>query len=207
MSAATLVLIATLVLSLVLVFLYVTFREVKASPPGVTVVHGLLPVEAPSGPRLDMPPARALKVVVAVDGSPCSDRAVQSVAMRPWPAGTEVEVVSVVHTRWPDYPDFILQGAAVHLDALEADRVRAPRRVHRAEQCLAGNPGLAVTGALLEGNPAEAILGEVERWGADLVVLGAHGYGPVTRRILGSVSHAVALHAACSVEIVRCPAH
>jgi hypothetical protein len=39
---------------------------------------------------------------------------------------------------------------------------------------------------------------------ADLIVLGSHGLGPVNRRLLGSVSPAVALHALCSVEIVRC---
>ena len=33
----------------------------------------------------------------------------------------------------------------------------------------------------------------------------AAGNGPVKRRLLGSVSQAVALHAGCSVEIVRCP--
>jgi nucleotide-binding universal stress UspA family protein len=94
---------------------------------------------------------------------------------------------------------------AAHVDALEAEGLRAPQRAARAERCLAGKPGLTVTSAVLEGNPPEAILDEAERWGADLVVVGSHGYGPVKRRLLGSVSQAVALHAACSVEIVRCP--
>lgn len=53
-----------------------------------------------------------------------------------------------------------------------------------------GKPGLTVTSTMLEGNPAEVILEEADRWGADLVVVGSHGHGPVKRRVLGSVSQA-----------------
>ena len=94
---------------------------------------------------------------------------------------------------------------AAHGDALEADRLRAPLRVQRAERCLTGTPGVAVTSRVLEGAPEDAILDEADRWQADVIVLGSHGYGPMKRRLLGSVSQAVALHAPCSVEIVRCP--
>jgi nucleotide-binding universal stress UspA family protein len=36
-----------------------------------------------------------------------------------------------------------------------------------------------------------------------LIVLGSHGYRGWQRFLLGSVSHAVATHAHCSVEIAR----
>jgi nucleotide-binding universal stress UspA family protein len=142
---------------------------------------------------------------VATDGSPCSDRAVQSIAIRPWPPDSQIEVVSVISTRVPALPDPQLMIEAAHVDALDADRQRAPARVQRAERCLAGTPGVAVTSKVLEGSPEDVILEEAERWHADLVVVGSHGYGPVERRLLGSVSQAVVLHARCSVEIVRCP--
>jgi nucleotide-binding universal stress UspA family protein len=57
------------------------------------------------------------------------------------------------------------------------------------------------------GSPKEAILDEAERWGADLIVVGSHGYGAIQRLFLGSVSLAVATNALCSVEIVRMPPH
>jgi nucleotide-binding universal stress UspA family protein len=44
---------------------------------------------------------------------------------------------------------------------------------------------------------------EAEKWGPDLIVLGSHGYSGWRRFLLGSVSHAVATHEHCSVEIVR----
>jgi nucleotide-binding universal stress UspA family protein len=125
--------------------------------------------------------------------------------MRPWPADSHIEVISVVYTRIPSFPDPQLMIEAAHVQALAEDRQRAPGRVQRAERCLAGNPGVSVTSKVLEGDPAEAILDEAERWDADLVVVGSHGYGRLKRRLLGSVSQALALHARCSVEIVRCP--
>jgi nucleotide-binding universal stress UspA family protein len=51
--------------------------------------------------------------------------------------------------------------------------------------------------------PKRAIIAEAERLGADLILVGSHGYGPKQRFLLGSVSHAMALYAPCSVEIVR----
>jgi len=47
------------------------------------------------------------------------------------------------------------------------------------------------------------ILGMADSWGANLIVLGSHGRRGFDRYVMGSVSEAVALHAHCSVEVVR----
>ena len=62
---------------------------------------------------------------------------------------------------------------------------------------------LKITTEVANGSAKDVILDEAERWGADLIVLGSHGYSGWRRFLLGSVSHAVATHARCSVEIVR----
>ncbi len=190
--------------ALLALFVYVSIHEIRVSPQGVTPFRGLLPISEGAA-DLDRPPARPLRILVATDGSPCSDRAVQSVAVRPWPPGSQIEVVSVIYTRMPNLADPQLMIEAAHVDMLDADRERAPARVQWAERCLAGTSGVGVTSKVLEGNPEEVILEEAERWNADLLIVGSHGYGPVKRRLLGSVSQAVVLHAHCSVEIVRCP--
>jgi nucleotide-binding universal stress UspA family protein len=46
-------------------------------------------------------------------------------------------------------------------------------------------------------------LDEAEKWEADLIVVGSHGYQGFKRFLLGSVAQAIASHAHCSVEIAR----
>jgi nucleotide-binding universal stress UspA family protein len=104
----------------------------------------------------------------------------------------------------PFVPDPTLVGAAAYATALGKDRREAPERIRAAERSLAGRPGLAIRSTVLEGDPETVIIEEADRWKADLVVVGSHGYGPVRCLVLGSVSQGVASHAPCSVEIVRC---
>jgi len=143
-----------------------------------------------------------MKILVATDGSPSSAAAGAAVAARPWPKGTEVEVLTVIHTAVPFILDPAYVIAFIHIDHLEKARTRAPEIAESAASQLR-LAGLKVTTQVLEGPPKRLIVEEAERYGADLVVLGTHGYGPTGRFLLGSVAHAVVLHAPCSVEVVR----
>jgi hypothetical protein len=58
---------------------------------------------------------------------------------------------------------------------------------------------------LLE-EPESLIVAEAGQWDADLIVLGSHGRKGFNRLLLGSVSEGVALHAGCSVDVVRATA-
>ncbi len=42
-----------------------------------------------------------MKILLAVDGSACSDAAVSEVARRPWPADTQVRIISMVEPATP----------------------------------------------------------------------------------------------------------
>lgn len=66
---------------------------------------------------------------------------------------------------------------------------------------------LAATGRALEGAPGAgpAIVEACEEIGADLLVAGSRGYGPVRRVLLGSVSTHLAHHAPCPVLVVPRP--
>ena len=53
------------------------------------------------------------------------------------------------------------------------------------------------------GSQRQVILDVAEECGADLIVVGSHGYGFWSRALIGWVSLAIAAHAKCSVMIVR----
>jgi nucleotide-binding universal stress UspA family protein len=144
-----------------------------------------------------------MKILLAIDGSQHSETAVKELIRRQWPTGTEVRILSVAHPV-PLVADPVLVLAASHVESLKEERARASRDVAKAADEVAKNsPSLQVSTQVLEGSPKKGIVEEAERWGADLIFLGSHGYGPLERFLLGSVAQAVAVHAPCSVEIVR----
>ena len=147
-----------------------------------------------------------MKILLAVDGSPHSEAAVDEVARLPWPEGSEVRVISVAEM--PLVPHADCSGATT----LYSELLKAARRcaLSSAEGAAAklrdGHAGgLKVDTVTPTGFASELILAEAERWRADLIVLGSHGRGFWGRLLLGSVASAVASHAGCSVEIVRGP--
>ena len=145
-----------------------------------------------------------MKILLAVDGSACSDRAVREVARRPWPADTQVRLVSVVEPAGPLVAEPYLDVAGYFEEVERIKQKQAHDAVTQAAEKLRAVGKLQVSTEVLRGSAKGMIVEEAEAWGADLIVLGSHGYRTWERMLLGSVSQAVAAHAACSVEIVRC---
>jgi nucleotide-binding universal stress UspA family protein len=150
---------------------------------------------------------RAMRILLATDGSDSSDRAARSIAERPWPAGTEVRVLNVVELTLPT-TRALLEPPFVDAALMETLRGEAMKKsqaaVDSARQTLSA-AGLEVSDSIsvLLTGPKTLILEEAQAWAADLIVLGSHGRRGVDRFLLGSVSEGVALHASCSVEVIR----
>ena len=143
-----------------------------------------------------------MRILLAVDGSEYSAAAAEAVAGRPYPPGTTVRVLSAVERVTPP-------AAEVWYDAggsLERTREELTRQ---AEQLAAGvaetmrASGLTAETAVRDGDPRSVIVDEADEWGADLIVVGSHGYTGLKRWLLGSVAQSVVSHAPCSVEVVR----
>lgn len=146
---------------------------------------------------------RAMRVVVAIDGSGPAGLAVDLVADIAWPAGTEILVAEAVESGaglfggpWPAL-------ALVQADRIEAEiRAEADRTVHEARGRLA-RPGLKVQAVVLRGRAATAIVDRARRMRADLIVLGSRGHGAIESMLLGSVSAEVVDHAPAPVLVAR----
>jgi nucleotide-binding universal stress UspA family protein len=146
-----------------------------------------------------------LKILLAIDGSSCSDAAVEEVAARWWPPGSQARIISVV-----EHHGSLTSSVLPHQHEFEKEERRRAtdvlaRAAERVQASAASNGNLKVTTDVLQGTAKRVIVEEADSWGADLIVVGSHGYRSWERMLLGSVSQAVAMHAECSVEIVRRP--
>ena len=151
---------------------------------------------------------KAMKILLAVDGSECGDRAVEEIAKRAWPAGSEVCVLSAIHLPMTPTPETWALPDSYYAHAEKVGREHAEEVIGEAivslkESNASREVPLTITSKAIVGHAEETIIGTAKEWGADLIVLGSHGYSGFRKFLLGSVSQAVASHAPCSVEIVR----
>ena len=146
-----------------------------------------------------------MKILLAVDGSDCSEAATKEIANRPWPEGSEIRVLSVIEPSATPMAEAWALPDNYWEEAERAAKEHARAVIDKSLSALSMKrpAGLTVTSEIVRGNSRDAILSEAERWGADLIVVGSHGYSGMKKLWLGSVSQAVAAHARCSVEIVR----
>jgi len=158
-----------------------------------------------------IPPSalNVMKILLATDGSECSAKAVDSVANRPWPAKSQIRIVSVVEPPivetpatpsplFSEYPDTLFESV------WKEARTRAGGAVADARKTLSAvGLNMCEGEATPEGEPRSVILDEAKEWGADLIVLGSHGRHGWDRLLMGSVAESVALHAHCSVDVIR----
>ena len=142
-----------------------------------------------------------MKVLLPVDGSPYSEEAVRSFKERPWPANSIVRLLAAVEFVTPPIGEVVYTGG--DMDRTREDMKKVAEELVARTAASLKNSGLTIETAVREGDPRNVIVEEAEQWGADLIVMGTHGYTGLKRLLLGSVAQAVVAHAPCSVEVVR----
>jgi nucleotide-binding universal stress UspA family protein len=149
-----------------------------------------------------------MRLLLAVDGSACSEAAVQAVVDRFRPQDTQVKVLHAVE--WLKDMPFsfqFAQGPTAAYDVTESRNQsfdRARQLVERVAAQLEFK-GFQTSVSTPDADPRHAILDCAREWPADIIVVGSHGRRGIDRLLMGSVAEAVVRHAPCSVEIVRVP--
>jgi nucleotide-binding universal stress UspA family protein len=148
---------------------------------------------------------KAMRILLATDGSLDSESALQALLSSPWPAGSRVRVLSVapIASWWAvdlgiDVPRYDHLFETMANEAREiADRTADAVR----------SAGLQAEAVTRPGDPRVEIVEEAERWKADLVLLGSHGRTGLARLLVGSIAEHVVRHAPCSVQVARTRQH
>ena len=141
---------------------------------------------------------RIERVLVPVDGSPGSERALAYASLVAGVASAEIVVVVAY-----DPPVTIRKKAGpleVQHERVEME-AEAQELAEEAVTLLAAR-GHSTRGVVIRGEAAEAVLEIAERDAADLIVMGRRGHGRLKGLLVGSVSERVARHADVPVLLV-----
>ena len=148
-----------------------------------------------------------MKVLLAVDGSAYSTWAAKSLTTLQLAPETVVTVFSVVpeHTFLGGLTLDTLSGGAAAKNRDETKKAQEERANELTQSAIAvlKEAGIEAKGVVGRGKPAEEIIREADRTGADLIALGAKGSDNNERFALGTVAHKVMKYAGCSVLLAR----
>jgi nucleotide-binding universal stress UspA family protein len=144
------------------------------------------------------------KILVAIDGSPLSDKAAEE-AVR-LAVGNPSQFKSKIYAMLvlPNVPrstftDFVPAPPITESENWEELR----QRIFYVIEKNAAEYAIPLEIKVAYGDPADELIGFAEREEIDVIVIGSSGKGFLQRRVLGSVSNKVAKQARCSVYIVR----
>jgi nucleotide-binding universal stress UspA family protein len=141
-------------------------------------------------------------ILLATDGSPSAEAAQKEAFELAQRLDAPLVVVSVAHGAVPavGYAGYGYSNIVAEL--MEAEH----RRVHAlltsvAE--LAEEEGLRCTAVAVDGFAVEEICRKASEYGAQMIVVGSHGWGAARRFLSGSVSTGLVHSAPCPVLVIR----
>lgn len=137
---------------------------------------------------------RAGRIVVGVDGSPASARALRWAVDQARQTGAEVDAVIA----WTPPNVYAVGPALPHELDWAADCGSAIDET--CKRALDGADDGAIRRLVVRGHPAQVLVDQAK--GADLLVVGSRGHGGFTGMLLGSVSQHVIALAPCPVVVV-----
>jgi nucleotide-binding universal stress UspA family protein len=147
-----------------------------------------------------MSSSRFARVLVAIDGSPFSEEALEAaidLAARYRSELTVLAVAPLVPVYLPSASPYVVQPVA------HAERKQYQELVDSAVKLAREQAVSSAQGVCLEGVVVDEILSYLDRNSFDIVVVGSRGLSATKRLLIGSVSSALVTHAPCPVLVVR----
>jgi nucleotide-binding universal stress UspA family protein len=144
------------------------------------------------------------KILVAIDGSPFSDKAAEE-AVR-LAAGTSSQFKSKVYAMLvlPGAPRSTFTDFVPNRPLTETDQWDDMKeRIFYVVRKNAAEADVPLEMRVLYGEPADELVKFAEEEEIDVIVIGSSGKGFIKRKLLGSISHRVVTNAKCSVYVVR----
>jgi nucleotide-binding universal stress UspA family protein len=136
------------------------------------------------------------KILVAIDGSPASEKALAAAVDLATHYRVELTALSVV-----ELP--AMAGVVGEIEGLRETAEGHFAEIGQAAVEYARSRGVALRSVVVRGHPADAIVRYAESECVHLVVLGQHGHSRIARFFLGSTTDRVSEHAPCTVMIVK----
>jgi nucleotide-binding universal stress UspA family protein len=136
------------------------------------------------------------KILVAIDGSPASEKALAAAVDLAAHYKAELTAISVAVM-----PEVV--GMVDEVDELRQSADERFRQIGEATMNYAHSRGVDLRFVVLRGHVADAILRYAENEQVGLIVLGQHGHSRIARFLLGSTSDRVSEHCHCTVMIVK----
>ncbi len=131
-------------------------------------------------------------MLVASDGTVHARRATSVAAAFPWPEPTRVRAVVARRSKAAQHRSILLAALDRHADlAARAARRALVRRWPDADV------------VVVDRAPADGVLAEAGRFGANVIVVGWSGQGLTRRLLMGSVSRTIVSRATSPVVVVR----
>jgi nucleotide-binding universal stress UspA family protein len=138
------------------------------------------------------------KILVPVDGSDNSKRALEEAVSMAKSKGASVTIVHVI-----DLPPTVYVESQKLLDQLMTRFREESARVLGEYKTIAEKQGARTEIVVMEGDPAENIVRYATRKNFDMIVMGSRGLGRLKEMVLGSTSRKVLNGAKCPVLIVK----
>ena len=142
-----------------------------------------------------------MKILIAVDDSEYSRRAISAVPDLFSREATEIKILHVLTPISSSTPPQMARGYAPEMAGLKREPpFDLDHSLHKLRTA-----GFTVDTVVETGEVRTTIIDYASNWGADLIAVGSHGHKGLLRLLLGSVAESVVRHAPCSVLVIRHP--